>query len=232
MKFTNKHKAMCITFLLAGTVVFMLFSFHIQKKQKSIAESYYEIISEETNTTEADKIKLEAEDATKAETNKAFNENQKANRFANAYKRIEAPEDYIPPDLSDKSAITKPITTAPSQINKQEADSYEKVNALLKKQQEGKTNNARSTVSFSLLNRKHIFLPTPIYLCEKGGKVVVNITVTALGEVIEATYNNASTSTDGCMVEHAIAYAKKARFNVGSKAQQIGTISFNFKAKN
>ena len=97
------------------------------------------------------------------------------------------------------------------------------------------TNNlaARKTsVSYSLVDRNNYRLPPPIYTCIEGGKVVINISVDALGNVIEADFNEKSSGTaNGCLVDNAIAYALKAKFDTSSKASQKGTITYLFQEK-
>ncbi len=102
-------------------------------------------------------------------------------------------------------------------------------------QKEERTNNLakrKTSVSFSLVGRNNYDLPPPIYTCIEGGRVVVNIKVDALGNVIEADYNDKSSSTsNGCLVDNAIVYALKAKFNVSTKASQMGTITYLFQGK-
>lgn len=76
--------------------------------------------------------------------------------------------------------------------------------------------------------------PIPIYLCEIGGKIVVNITVDHMGRVKSTAINTAaSSSTNECLTDHALEYAQKARFTSdASKSSQIGTVTFFFKGKN
>ncbi len=97
------------------------------------------------------------------------------------------------------------------------------------------TNNlaARKTsVSYSLIDRNNYKLPPPIYTCIEGGKVVINIKVDAIGNVIEADLNEKSSGTaNGCLVENAITYALKAKFNASNKALQKGTITYLFQQK-
>lgn len=90
----------------------------------------------------------------------------------------------------------------------------------------------KTSVSYSLVGRNNYELPPPIYTCIEGGKVVINIKVDALGYVTEATYNSRSSSTtNGCLVDNAITYALRARFNTSDKAAQIGTITYLFQSK-
>jgi hypothetical protein len=97
------------------------------------------------------------------------------------------------------------------------------------------TNNLakrNTSVSYSLLNRRHTSLPIPIYTCIEGGKVVINIKVDPRGMVIEAEVNKKSSNTlNGCLVDNAIAYALKSKFNSGSRSDQMGTITYLFQGK-
>ena len=117
-----------------------------------------------------------------------------------------------------------------SKIDKEDIKSFSKINDILKQQEDA--SNAKSTMSFSLTNRTSLYLPTPIYLCEKGGKIVVNITVNSSGNVIDSYLNTSSTSQNECLREHALEYAKEARFNSDpSKPSQLGSITFYFLGK-
>jgi outer membrane biosynthesis protein TonB len=91
----------------------------------------------------------------------------------------------------------------------------------------------RTSVSYSLVNRNNYRLPPPIYTCIEGGKVVINIKVDALGNVTEADFNEKSSGTsNGCLVDNAIAYALKAKFSGDSaKPFQKGTITYLFQQK-
>ena len=61
---------------------------------------------------------------------------------------------------------------------------------------------------------------------------MVNITVNASGDVTDAYVNNSSTSSNECLIDHALEYAKEARFNAdASKPSQLGSITFYFIGK-
>ncbi|RDY59514.1 hypothetical protein [Flagellimonas nanhaiensis] len=90
----------------------------------------------------------------------------------------------------------------------------------------------RTSISFSLVERNAYHLPPPIYTCIVGGKVVINIKVDSNGYVTEADFNDSSSGTsNGCLVDNAIAYALKARFSPSTKNSQIGTITYLFQGK-
>jgi len=91
----------------------------------------------------------------------------------------------------------------------------------------------RTTISFSLVDRNSHRLPPPIYTCIEGGKVVINIDVNANGYVTNASFNEKSSGTsNGCLVDNAIAYALKAKFSSSTKPTQKGTITYLFQSKN
>ncbi|MGC6431920.1 MAG: hypothetical protein ACON5F_12820 [Jejuia sp.] len=239
MNLSNQHKALLLTVLLSGTVVLCVFNFSLKKQQERIAESFYEIEPEKEITEEELKVleALENQNITKAETNKAFNETKDNTHFAQAYKTIEPPEDYTPQtrDINSESALesfkSKYRNEHQAKLKNEDLSSFDKVNDLLKKQHsEGA--NTKSTVSYSLKDRSDIYLPIPVYLCENSGKIVVNITVNSAGDVIDAYTNTSSTSSNECLIEHALQYAKDARFTSdASKKTQIGSITFNFIGK-
>ncbi|MDO7170964.1 hypothetical protein [Mariniflexile sp. AS56] len=239
MRLTDQHKALLITVLISGTVLLTVFNINLKNIEEAVTESYYEIEPEKAPTEEEQKIieALEKQNSSKAETNSAFNETDKTKHFAQAYKQIAPPEDYVPSsseendgeaDESNSFGANKPIKPA---VNKEELSSYSKVNDLLKQQQNTGV-NTKSTISFSLVNRKKVYIPIPVYLCEEDGKIVINITVNANGSVIDTYVNNASNSKNACLIEHALEYAKSSHFSADpSKKTQIGSITFTFIGK-
>lgn len=240
MRLTDQHKALLLTFLISGTVVLSVFNLSIKNQDEAIAESYYELEPEKELTEEDKKIieALEKLNNNKAETNNAFNETEKNKHFAQAYKQIAPPEDYVPKsseendgedDGSNSLGENKPLKPA---VNKEELSSYSKVSDLLKQQQLSAGANTKSTVSFSLVDRKKVYIPIPVYLCEVDGKIVINITVNANGSVTDTYVNNASNSKNACLIEHALEYAKSSKFSADpSKKTQLGSITFSFIGK-
>lgn len=238
LNLTDQHKALLITCLISGTVILSVFNLSLKKQSESISESYYEMEPEKELTQEELKI-LEALDKlsnSKAETNKAFNEHQESKHFAQAFKHIAPPEDYIPKPNNNNSensnAPNKAFDSAQdSKLNDDELSKFSKVNDLLKQQQSG-GNNSKSSISFSLKNRRKVHIPIPVYLCEVNGKIVVNITVSSRGDVLDAYANTSSTSNNECLIEHALEYAKQSQFSADSaKKSQLGTITFVFIGK-
>lgn len=91
-----------------------------------------------------------------------------------------------------------------------------------------------TTITYSLINRiVNGEIPNPVYTCPEGGKVVINITVNATGDVVEVSPNAASsTTTNECLIGNALYYAKNTKFNANlQKKSQIGTITYLFQGK-
>ncbi len=240
MRLTDQHKALLITLLITGTVILFVFNLHLKQQSEQIAESYYEMEPEEELTEEEIKVleALEQLQGSKAETNQAFNETDNSKHFAQAYKTIAPPEDYVPKTNTNTDTGDSDNTNALGEhfsedkaIKQEELSAFNKVSDLLK-QQKSEGVNKKSTMSYSLKDRTHNFMPTPIYLCEEGGKIVVNITVNSQGTVTETSINGSSTSDNQCLKEHALEYAREATFSEdASKPSQVGTITFNFIGK-
>lgn len=165
-------------------------------------------------------------------TNEAFNETQKQEALEDAEfeKRLE--------EIRNRNNVTKPKQEPKVLEQKSTPDqnpAFNEINEIINKRSEKNrknVSNKNSSISYSLINREHIFLPTPIYLCEFGGKIVINIKVNHKGEVTEAYVNSSSASSNGCLIDHALEYAKASKFNNDvSKPTQLGSITFYFKGK-
>lgn len=215
-----------------------VFNFHLNKQDNLTSESYYEMepLSEKELLAE-EKALEEAENQSKSETNNAFNETENYKRFAQAYQPIAPPKDYeyTPANNQNKNIESSNNNTSQPEINDDVLTSFDNVNSVLRKQQSNiseQSVNKKSSVHYSLLNRTHKSLPIPVYLCESGGKIVINITVNASGKVTHTSINEAASVNNACLKDHAMEYAKKARFNNdASKKVQLGSITFYFESK-
>jgi TonB family protein len=159
-------------------------------------------------------------------------------RFAEAYQPIAPPEDYeyTPSEsLNENNDGLNETNTSQPEIDDDVLSSFDNVNSVLKKQQRNisqQSVNKESSMHYSLVNRTHKYLPTPVYLCESGGKIVVNITVNSLGKVTNSSINEAASIDNQCLKDHAIEYANNARFSAdASKKSQLGSITFYFEGK-
>lgn len=90
--------------------------------------------------------------------------------------------------------------------------------------------SGKSSVSYNLKDRYARVLPIPVFKCEFGGTVVVNIAVNPKGAVQKAEVDGAQSQTDDCLWRVATDAAMKSLFNVKADAPalQYGTITYHF----
>ena len=243
MNFIDQHKALIITFLISGIVVLGLFSFQLKLKGKLITESFYLLEPEpEINEEELQK----SEDLTGPSTNKAFNEDQEYKEMMRNFKTVSANdferttkalEEAKANEVQEETSSDKSYTNNNAHaLNSEETKAYKKLQDELKKRLENKKQadehaKTKSTLTYSLKDRTLTYYKTPRYLCEFGGKIVVNIKVNGSGDVYDAYINGSSSSDNQCLVDHAVEYAKSVQFNTSERTDQIGTITFLFKGK-
>lgn len=251
MNFLDKHKALLITFLISATVVLAMFSLHIKKSAEFISESYYEIEPQTIEELKALEEKLQAEEASKANTNEAFNEEQEFKEMmqnfksmaSNDYEKTIEKQEEIQEEASEtpENVMTSNSNYNSSKtyaINEKERQSFNKAKDILamhspKKSDDNSKSNRSSSVSFSLRNRDKVKLAPPVYLCEVTGKIVVNITVNSNGLVTDTYINSSSSSNNQCLIDHALEYAENAIFSSDPTIKsQIGSITYYFKGKN
>lgn len=84
--------------------------------------------------------------------------------------------------------------------------------------------------SFNLDGRTADFLDIPAYKCEGGGQVVVIIAVNQNGRVVSASVDRATSTSERCILDEAVAAAKSSRFSASATAPnpQHGTITYTF----
>lgn len=250
MNFIEKHKALLITSLISGTLVLAMFSFNIKKKTEFISESYYEL--EPQTIEELEKLeRLKAlEENSNPKTNQAFNEDEAFKEMMRNFKSVnsddinETSKEVSEPteDTSEQpeNLLTSNTSNSTSSKNyalkETERNTYSKANDILTmhsttKDDKNSKSNANSSVSFSLSNRSKIKLPPPVYLCDQNGKIVVNITVNENGIVTDTYINTSSSTTNQCLIDHALEYAKNAVFSSANRKSQIGSITYYFQGK-
>jgi hypothetical protein len=88
----------------------------------------------------------------------------------------------------------------------------------------------KTRITVNLPNRDIRRQDVPVYRCESGGVIVIQIMVDQMGNVINAVYSNDSGSKDECLVEEAIKYSYRFLFSADLSAEprQRGTITFEF----
>lgn len=244
MNLIDQHKALIITFLIAGIVVFGLFSIQLKQQGKLITESYYLLEPEPEKFIEE---LQQIEDLTGPSTNKAFNEDQEYKDMMRNFKTVssndferttKALEEAKASEVQEETSIDKSYENSNAYaLKSEESTSYKKVQDELNKRLENKKQadehaKTKSTLTYSLKGRTLAYYKTPRYLCEYGGKIVVTVKVNGSGNVYDADVNGSSNSNNQCLTDHALEYAKSVQFDTSERSNQIGTITFLFKGKN
>ncbi len=237
MNFNYSYRAFLITSLLTGCLVLFLFSTKLSKeKTESEVETYDVVVTSEELLPEDLEIASLTPQVIKVETNRAYNEAEKFITSEENYNqkltettegKFQEMNDAIENSKNSEngkgtSVITKPIKEKKTKFSN--SDNSNQGEAVVK------SGNRNTTISYQLVNRKDLDLPNPVYTCYGFGKVVINIEVNNLGKVVKNSYNKTvSTTSNNCLIDAALEYAEKARFNTdASKEKQLGTITFNF----
>jgi len=223
MNFNYSYKAFVITILILGNL-YLLFYFIKLPSNSIILEEEYEIEYALEEVIPEEELASVSEEEIKIETHKVFNEDQKF------IEELETDRKENNESTEDKlSEINEVISDSKSEI-KDDLATEKKYKSNLPEAILATTNNSKSTNSYRLVNRKVIEFPNPVYVCDSFGKVVLHIEVNTNGYVIMTSVNkNASTTTNLCLIESAIDYAKKARFTKDkNKPSQVGSITYIF----
>ncbi|MGB5437122.1 MAG: hypothetical protein WBM98_14600 [Maribacter sp.] len=242
MQLNRQQLALLITIFAMAIVVLGLYSIHLggnQEEDEYVVELVLDQEDLEELIQEEEKMLEELQQQDPIKSHMAYNETAKPS-FGNP-----EPLKTLEELLEEKATATSDDN---SDYDTEDTDYVAKVKELAKQREEKKqllgereaqkeerTNNLaarRTSVSYSLIDRNNYKLPPPIYTCIEGGKVVINIEVDALGNVIDASFNSKSSGTsNGCLVDNAITYALQAKFDASSKAFQKGTITYLFQGK-
>lgn len=100
-------------------------------------------------------------------------------------------------------------------------------------EKEIKTNFGQTRISYNVPpNRKARYIDRPIYRCQGGGTVVINITVDQQGSVLQADIKSTTTNEE-CIKEMALLSARNFLFERDASAEKKvnGTITYIFVAQ-
>ena len=161
-------------------------------------------------------------------TNAASNYDQEKDMSASQKKALEEKviedvKEFEKKQFNDFGKDNPVIDNSPHENEKIKDNSISKtVSKSLKK-----TSNA--TAKYFCENRNMILQKIPSYLCNQTGTVRLTIKVNPKGEVTDCKVDNSETSTSNqCLIENAINYAKNWKFNqdFSSTQRQEGWIEF------
>ncbi|HET7361388.1 MAG TPA: hypothetical protein VFI78_05585 [Salinimicrobium sp.] len=237
MDFFDKYKALIITVLLFLVILLGMYNIQIANHNAQVQEMLVQLqnyeFEEPTKQKNPEKPPETAgqKSQTSVETHEAFNQNLEENQeeFQSRLNEI-FEESAAEQEASEEGEETTDgriaINSNNDEKSRNQSDgdgSTDEISA-----QSGILEN--SSISFNLLGRQAIDIPNPIYTCDTAGKIVVNITVNARGEVTSTSINEASSSTTNeCLTHQALLYAKDAIFTeLAGRNHQLGTITYNF----
>jgi tRNA pseudouridine55 synthase len=165
-----------------------------------------------------------SERSSEARSYRGMSSSQMKEQVYNDLKTMEAEEFARLNDGSNDYTIT-PKT----QGNQQDKSTYKKGENDWFKEQQNKSYSGPVTASFNMKGREPMENPIPTYRCKTNGVVVVLVTIDELGKVADARIQEGSSSSNTCLREESVYYAKKWRFDYSSsKRKQDGTITFTF----
>jgi len=226
-----------ITLFSMALVVLLLFNIHLGSQE--VEEYVIELLAEEDleELIEEEEQRLEEiAQANPVKSHMAYNETAKPS-YGNPepLKTLdELREEQSSEDLKEFASADTGYAASLKELAKKREEKKQLLGER-EAQKEERTQNLAdrvTSVSYSLVGRNSYRLPPPIYTCIEGGKVVINIEVNAVGNVVSAEFNKKSSGTaNGCLVDNAITYAYRASFNSGGKASQKGTITYLFQGK-
>jgi len=251
MDFNSRQLSFIITFLIMSIVVLTIFNIQMSGMQEP--EYLFEMVVDEKLEEELKLLEEETLPQDIAKTHMAYNEAVKSrfDKELESFKTLEElreeaknneaqddnpddnesnnSEEDTTNDESDRSLTSSGNTGMTAKAEKKERAEASRGDDASKDLKKTNVFRRNTTISYSLKDRMHIKLANPIYTCEENGKIVVNIKVDASGNVTEAYFNKASsTSTNGCLIDNAIAYALRSKFESARKAQQLGSITYLF----
>lgn len=236
MDLNRSQLAAIITVFSLSIVILLLYNIHLGSEQKeeyiiemSLAdEDIIKLLEEEERRlqelAEADPIKSHM--ASNETAKPSIGNPEPLKTLEELMAEQESDKEFLDADPGYEAnlrELSKLREERKQQLGEKDAKKKEYTTALAEK---------RTSVSYSLVGRNNYDLPPPIYTCLKGGTVVINIKVDGLGDVVEADFNsNSSNTSDWCLVENAITYAYRARFDSSNRPSQIGTITYIFQSK-
>ena len=235
-KFIVKYRYGLIGTTVVHVLLFIFMSTtHIEDYKRSVPEE--EILAEfDFTEEEPDYLQQEAENTAQNEalTNATADLSQEISTYTNVNRS--QMDKNIENELQDlEQQFFDELKEGREEIKEIKPDRNQN-NAVVK--EDAKENDkaslgadVKATAGFFLEDRYDLELPAPSYICREEGVVVVDIRVNQKGDVKFTSINTDKTTTSNvCLHENALEYAKRARFNqdFNAKLLQQGYIKFVF----
>ncbi len=234
MDFFDRHKALIITLLFYSVLMLALYNINISNRNDKVRETLIQLQElqqqpkEEPDLSESKEEEQQEVSRQKLQTHQAFDQTKKEqdvdSRLEDIFEKNAAEQEASDEPTGETSGA---FQTATPQKEKKESS---RGNDSEKKISGSEGDLASSSIAYSLVGRKAIEIPNPVYTCDTRGKIVINITVNAEGEVTATSVNEASSTSDNeCIKTKALQYARGARFSkLPGRSVQPGTITYYF----
>lgn len=238
MGFFDRHKALIITSLLFSVLLLGMYNIRVSNANDEVREMLIQLNDPRTEEVrqEEEGQPEEAEQPPQQQqpnlqTHQAFNQNQEneqevQSRLEEIFQKNAAEQEASEAESSEGTSGDFALQQRKKEEKRKASQGNNSTSEI--SAAEGTLRN--SSIAFSLIGRTAIEIPNPIYTCDRSGKVVVNITVNAAGEVISTSINDgSSTSSNECLTTKAQEYASEARFSkLAGRNSQPGTITYYF----
>lgn len=237
--FFDEHKALIITILIFAVLLLTMYNINLSNANDKVRETLIQLNDirpeppkEEQREEQEEEPPTPPEQRPNLQTHQAFNQNQEESqrnvesRLDEIFKKNSAQQEAAEEESANESSGELNIPASPRERTKKASEGNNTTEDISTRR--GSIRN--SSISFSLLGRTAVDIPNPIYTCDRGGKVVVNISVNALGEVTDTSINkSASSTTNECLTNKALEYASAAKFSkLAGRNSQPGTITYYF----
>lgn len=234
--FFEKHKALIITLLFMGVFVLSLHNIALSNKSQAQKELLLELSALDVLEEQLPEKTPEPTPEPKVisrinKTHQAFNQENRVDQEAFEQRLSELNQKL---NMGSESVSESADSESGTEAIAQKTTEEQKPNTTGKEDEKKETTitettNHGSSISYSLLKRKASKLPNPVYTCGNRGKIVINVVVNQHGHVINAEVNTAaSNSSNGCLHDSALKYAKRSQFNTSQRLEQLGTITYLF----
>ena len=237
--FFDEHKALIITILIFAILLLTMYNINISNANDKVRETLIQLNDirpeppkEEQPEEQEEEPPTPPEQRPNLQTHQAFNQNQEESqrnvesRLDEIFKKNSAQQEAAEEESANEASGEINIPTSRPEKPKRASEGNNTSENVSTR--EGSIRN--SSIAFSLLGRTAVDIPNPIYTCDRSGKVVINITVNALGDVVNTSVNKSASSTSNqCLTEKALEYASLAKFSrLAGRDSQPGTITYYF----
>ncbi len=227
-----------------GTLVFHILLFSVfllaevdmkgSVREEILLIEFPEILPEEEEKIQEEEKQEDAEPIASPRTEAQTNVG--ANRLS-THNNSKSSKDFLDDDyLKEVEAAERLRSNVNSQLSKEIVDlndikmPVETTEGMDPDSIKNKNYTGESNIEYYLTNRYHLSLPIPVYLTQRGGKVVVDIVVNRQGAVVQAEPRLDKKMREEPIFLYSKAAALRTVFNADASAPaaQKGTIHYTF----